>query len=93
MNQYESEDIINIGWGIDQTISVLAVLIADVVGFKGKLIWDASRPDGTPQKVLDCSKLEKLGWKPRIPLKEGLEQTYQWFVQKEEKAHDPRRFD
>ena len=93
MNRYESEDIINIGWGIDQTISELAVLIADVVGFKGKLIWDASRPDGTPQKVLDCSKLEKLGWKPRITLREGLEQTYQWFVQKEEKAHDPRRFD
>jgi GDP-L-fucose synthase len=91
MDQYESEDIINVGWGIDQTINELAVLIAEVVGFEGKLIWDASRPDGTPQKVLDCSRLENLGWQPRIPLREGLEQTYDWFLLQEEKAQDLRR--
>ena len=72
MDQYESEDIINAGEGTDQTIKELAEFIAEVIGFEGNLIWDASRPDGTSQKVLDCSKLEILGWQSRIPLREGL---------------------
>jgi GDP-L-fucose synthase len=93
MDQYESEDIINVGWGTDQTINELAVLIAEVVGFEGKLIWDTSKPDGTPRKVLDCGKLTNLGWKPKVHLREGLEQTYQWFMQQEETAQDLRRFD
>ena len=91
MDQYESEDIINVGWGTDQTINELAVLIAEVVGFEGKLEWDTSKPDGTPRKVLDCRKLNKLGCNPQIQLSEGLEQTYEWFLQQEEKAHDHRR--
>ena len=93
MDQYESEDIINVGWGTDQTIKELEVLIAEVVGFEGKLIWDTSKPDGTPRKVLDCGKLTNLGWKPKAHLREGLEQTYKWFLQQEEKIQDPRRFD
>ena len=86
MDHYESEEIINVGWGIDQTINELVALITEVVGFNGKLIWDASRPDGTPQKVLDCSKMNKLGWQPRIPLREGLVKTYEWFLQHKEKV-------
>ena len=94
MDQYESEDIINVGWGTDdQTIKELAVLIAEVVGFEGELIWDTSKPDGTPRKVLDCGKLTNLGWKPKVHLREGLEQAYQWFMQQEETAQDLRRFD
>ena len=68
MDLYESEEIINVGWGIDQTIKELAEFIAEVIGFDGKLIWDASRQDGTPQKVLDCGKINSLGWKPKIQL-------------------------
>ncbi len=88
MEKYSSEEIINVGWGIDQTICELVVLIAEVVGFQGKLIWDVSRPDGTPQKLLDCSKMKKLGWKPQIPLNEGLQQVYEWFIQNEKTTNN-----
>jgi len=91
MDQYESEEIINVGWGIDQSIRELAEMIVEVVGFHGKLVWDKSRPDGTHQKVLNCDKINSFGWKPKIQLVEGLEQTYEWFLQQEETAHDQRR--
>ena len=67
------------GFGKDQTIRELAETIKEVSGFSGRLDFDNSRPDGTPQKVLDTSKINTLGWKPKIPLKTGLEQVFQWY--------------
>ena len=81
LQNYDSPEIINIGTGYDLTVSELAELICDVVGFTGELAWDRTKPDGTPCKLLDVSKLESLGWKPTIPLREGIAQTYERFVQ------------
>ncbi|MGZ8186390.1 MAG: GDP-L-fucose synthase [Methylobacter sp.] len=72
---------LNVGTGEDVTISELAETIQDVVGYQGKIIWDSSKPDGTPRKLMDVSKLKSLGWRPQIPLKEGLSSTYRWFVE------------
>src|SRR6185295_13768739 len=79
LQNYDSPEIINIGTGYDLTVSELAELICDVVGFTGELAWDRTKPDGTPCKLLDVSKLESLGWKPTIPLREGIAETYNWF--------------
>jgi GDP-L-fucose synthase len=79
LQNYDSPEIINIGTGTDLTISELAELICDVVGFRGELTWDRSQPDGTPRKLLDISKISSLGWKPTIPLREGIVRTYDWF--------------
>ena len=79
LRNYDSPEIINIGSGQDMTIRELAGLICDVVGFEGELTWDASKPDGTPRKLLDISKIESLGWKPTISLREGIARTYEWF--------------
>lgn len=73
--------LVNIGWGKDITIADLAALIREVVGFTGELQYDASKPDGTPRKLLDTSRLTSLGWQPKIALRQGLEQTYQWFLE------------
>ncbi len=81
LENYESPEIINIGTGTDLTIRELAELICEVVGFEGELTWDASKPDGTPRKLLDISKIKSLGWEPTIPLREGIAQTYEWFRQ------------
>ena len=81
MEHYDSPEIINIGWGQDCTIRELAEMIAKTVGYTGKLKWDDSRPDGTPRKVLDNSKLSSLGWEPKISLQEGLRLTYQWYLE------------
>src|SRR5450432_872842 len=81
LQKYDSPEIINIGIGADLTIRELAELICEVVGFTGDLTWDASKPDGTPRKVLDISKIRSLGWLPTIPLREGLVRTYEWFRQ------------
>jgi len=70
---------INIGTGKDLTINELANLISDIVGFKGEIVHDKTKPDGTPKKLLDVSRLNSLGWQAQIPLKEGIEQTYEWF--------------
>jgi GDP-L-fucose synthase len=80
LQNYDSPEIINVGCGEDISIRELAELICDVVGFKGKLAWDATKPDGTPRKLLDVTKLRELGWKPTIPLREGIARTYDWFV-------------
>lgn len=80
LQNYDRPEIINIGTGQDITIRELAKLICGVVGFDGDLAWDRSKPDGTPRKLLDVSKIESLGWKAKTSLRDGLAQTYQWFV-------------
>jgi GDP-L-fucose synthase len=80
LENYDSPEIINVGWGEDISIRELAELICDVVDFKGKLAWDSTKPDGTPRKLLDVTKLRSLGWNPDIPLREGIARTYDWFL-------------
>lgn len=77
---YSGEEPINVGTGRDCTIRELAELIGEVVGWSGKFVFDASRPDGTPRKLLDVSRLTELGWAPKIRLAEGLAQTYAWYL-------------
>ena len=71
MNHYDESEIINIGWGRDQTILELAQMVSEIVGFKGDIKWDSTKPDGTPQKLLDVTRQAKLGWQPAITLKDG----------------------
>jgi GDP-L-fucose synthase len=80
ISEYDDEETINIGVGEDQTIREIAQIIKDVVGFDGEIVWDESKPDGTPRKLLDISKLENLGFKPEFTLKEGVTKTYNWFL-------------
>lgn len=80
MNTYDDSDIVNIGTGEDIAIKDLALLIKDIVGFKGKIINDTSKPDGTPKKLLDVSKLHSLGWKHTTTLQKGIDMTYEWFL-------------
>ena len=79
MVDYDSEEIINVGTGKDITIKELATTIADVVGFKGDIVWDTSKPNGTPRKVLNIDKIKSLGWEPKVSLKDGIERTYQLY--------------
>ena len=79
MVNYDSEDIINVGTGKDITIKELATTIADVVGFKGEIEWDTSKPNGTPRKVLNVDKIKSLGWEPKVGLREGIEKTYELY--------------
>lgn len=85
MQKYSQSDLINIGTGKDLTIKELAGIIKKVVGFKGKIVYDKTKPDGTPQKLLNVSRLHKLGWKHKTELEGGIRTTYQWF-QKNQKA-------
>ncbi len=79
LEKYDSPEIINVGCGEDVSIRELAELICDVVGFNGELAWDTTKPDGTPRKLLDVTKLRALGWKPAITLRNGVASTYEWF--------------
>jgi GDP-L-fucose synthase len=79
LEKYDSPEIINVGCGEDISIRELAELICDVVGFDGELAWDATKPDGTPRKLLDVTRLRALDWKPAIPLRDGIARTYDWF--------------
>jgi len=81
MKNYNSSEIINIGVGRDQTISELAEMIARIVEFDGRLVFNANKPDGTPVKLLDVSKINSIGWKARIGLEEGISKTYKWYVE------------
>ena len=81
MQKYSSSGLINIGTGKDLTINELAEMIKKVVGFKGKIVYDKEKPDGTPQKLLDVSRLHKLGWKHKVELETGIRKTYDWFQQ------------
>lgn len=81
MEHYDSPEPINVGVGEDLSILDLANLVSRVVGFDGRIERDLSKPDGTPRKLLDVSKLNRLGWQPKIRLEEGLKQTYEWYCQ------------
>ncbi len=80
MQQYEGEQLVNIGWGEDVSITELAQVVGNVVGFQGGIQYDTSKPDGPPRKLLDVSRLKGLGWSPSISLKAGIAETYRWFL-------------
>jgi len=81
LEKYDSPEIINVGCGEDITIRDLAELICEVVGYKGELTFDTSKPDGTPRKLLSIDKIKALGWTPRVSLREGIERTYRWYLE------------
>jgi GDP-L-fucose synthase len=85
MKKYEEAEPINLGMGCDVSIGELAALLKEIIGFKGEIFFDPSRPDGMPLKLLDPGKLRNLKWKPRTSFRKALEETYQWFLQSEEK--------
>jgi GDP-L-fucose synthase len=80
LTHYDDPETINVGSGQEVSISDLATLIADVVGFEGTISHDLSRPDGTPRKILDSSRLHDMGWSPKRQLRDGIVDAYQWFV-------------
>ncbi len=83
MDSYDSSEIINVGTGTDQTIRELAEIVRNTVGYEGEVIWDSTKPDGTPVKLLDVSRLRDAGWSPGIGLAEGIRKTYEWFLENE----------
>jgi GDP-L-fucose synthase len=82
MQRYSQEEIINVGFGTDLSIKELAELVGGIIGFQGRIVWDSSRPDGTPRKLLDSSRLFALGWRPQIDLKTGAGLAYEDFVRR-----------
>ena len=78
---YDDDAPINVGWGRDISIADLGLMIAEIVGFEGQIQWDSSKPDGTPRKLLDTTKINSLGWEPSISLRDGIESTYRWYVE------------
>lgn len=80
MNEYNNPDPINIGTGTDITIKELALIIQDILGHSGPVFWDLAKPDGTPQKLLDISKIRSLGWMPKTSLTDGIRETYAWYL-------------
>jgi GDP-L-fucose synthase len=83
LENYDGDEHVNVGTGTDVSIAELAELVADVVGYDGPVAWDATKPDGTPRKLLDVSKLAALGWRARVGLRDGLESTYEWFLEQQ----------
>lgn len=81
MNNYTGEEHVNVGTGTDVSIKELAQLICKVVGYDGKLVFDTSKPDGTPKKLLDVSKINSLGWEAKVSLENGIRKTYDWYLQ------------
>ncbi len=81
MQSYSGEEIVNAGYGSDVTIRELVEMICDVVGFRGALKFDSSKPDGTPRKLMDSSRITSMGWRPAVDLRSGLERTYEWFLE------------
>ena len=81
MENYSDSELVNIGTGVDVTIKELAETVQQIVGYKGEIRWDVSKPDGTPRKLMDVSKLHLLGWKHHIELHEGIRLAYQDFLQ------------
>lgn len=80
LEHYDDEVAVNVGVGEDIAIKDLAELIRTIVGFQGDIVWDRSKPDGTPRKLLDISRMETLGWKAKIGLEDGIRATYEWFL-------------
>jgi GDP-L-fucose synthase len=80
MEHFSDPGPINVGTGVDLTIKALAGLIREVVGYEGELSWNTEKPDGTPRKLLDVSRLKALGWSAKVPLREGLERTLKWYL-------------
>ena len=81
MDNYDEEQLINVGFGSDITIRELASLVSKVVGFEGEIVWDVSKPDGTPRKLMDSSRIQNLGWRPTIELSQGVASAYNDFKQ------------
>lgn len=79
LENYDDDSPINVGTGTDMSISELAMRIRETVGFEGEIVWDSTKPDGTPQKLLDTSRITELGWEPTVSLDKGLARTYEWF--------------
>jgi GDP-L-fucose synthase len=91
MEKYDSPDLINVGWGEEILIRDLAQMVGRVTGFKGGIEWDPTKPDGSPRKLLDVSKLTNLGWRAKIPLEQGIHETYQWWLKEnhsQQSAHE-----
>ncbi len=80
MNKYSDSEFVNIGTGVDVSIEQLAEMVKKTVGFKGKIVWDKTKPDGTPRKLLNVEKLHKIGWKHKVPLEKGLKDSYNWYI-------------
>lgn len=80
LQNYDSDVALNVGTGIDLPIKDLTEMVAKTVGYEGAVLWDKTKPDGTPRKVLDISRITKLGWSPKIGLEDGLKTTYEWFL-------------
>ncbi len=83
MQNYEGKEFLNVGSGSDVSIKELAELLKKIVGFKGELVFDATKPDGMPKRLMDSSKINALGWQAKINLEDGLAELYQWFLQNE----------
>ncbi|XP_010927967.2 probable GDP-L-fucose synthase 1 [Elaeis guineensis] len=81
MDRYSGLEHVNLGSGKEVSIKELAEMVKEVVGFQGELVWDATKPDGTPRKLMDSSKLARMGWEAKISLKDGLVNTYKWYVE------------
>lgn len=81
LRNYNDPEIVNVGCGEDLSIRELAELICEIIGFSGDLVFDPSKPDGTPRKLLDMSRMFSFGWRPKIPLREGIADTYRWFLE------------
>ena len=84
MKNYDGYEFVNVGVGEDVSIKELAEIVKETVGFEGELKFDSSKPDGTPRKLLDVTKLNEAGWRAKINLLEGVKSTYQWFLDNEE---------
>lgn len=91
IENYDGDEIVNVGSGKDISIKDLAELIGEVVGYQGGISYDNSKPDGTPRKLLDTTKINQLGWKPKLSLKEGIQITYKWFLENYHQIDESRR--
>ena len=89
MQYYNNPEIINVGTGEDLSIRELSALVADAIGYSGSVSFDSSKPDGSPRKLLDVSRIRTLGWRHRIPLHEGIQRTYEWFLTHSPHARSP----
>jgi GDP-L-fucose synthase len=81
LENHQSPNFINVGWGSDVSIKELAQLIGSIVGFKGEIVWDTSKPDGMPRKCMDVTQMENLGFRPKITLEEGIKKTIKEYKQ------------